>query len=126
MINEFIIGTKKGEKAELKNVKLVENSYGYCLDITYRVEDDKEVREFNIPCLQLPLNPHTFKIRNDCDEYSNFYIADVGYGPMKMFGTVARDRGECYTIKVLETKTKEMTLEEIEKKLGHKVKIINK
>ena len=31
-----------------------------------------------------------------------------------------------FTVKTIKTKTKEMTLEEIEKKLGHKVKIVNK
>lgn len=126
MINKFIIGDNKNEKVELKDVKLIKNSYGYCLDMTYRVEDDTEIREVHIPYLQLPISPHIFEIRNDWDEYSSFYVADVGFGPMRMFGTVAKDKGETFIIKVIKEKTKEMTLAEIEKKLGHKVKIVNK
>ena len=126
MINKFIIGGNKNEKVELKDVKLVKNSYGYCLDMTYRVEDDAMVREVHIPYLQLPISPYIFEIQNDWDEYCSFYTADVGFGPMRMFGTVVKDKGECYNIKVIKEKTKEMTLAEIEKKLGHKVKIVNK
>ena len=127
MIDEFIIGCNDDQEVNIKNVKLIHKEpYGYCLDITYQVEDDTEIREVHIPYLQLPLNSNRLVIRNDWDEYCNFYVADVGFGKTRMFGSVARDRGECYTIKVLKTKTKEMTLEEIEKKLGHKVKIVNK
>jgi hypothetical protein len=126
MINEFIIGSKKDEKVELKDVKLIKNKYGYCLDLTYRVEDDKEIREFNIPSLRLPIDENRFVIRNEHSEYYNNYFADIGFGLRRMFGTDGCDRNPCYTIKTIETKTKEMTLDEIEKKLGHKVKIVNK
>lgn len=126
MINEFIFGGNKNEKVEVKDVKLIKNSYGYCLDMTYRVEDDKEVREVHIPYLQLPISPTIFAIGNDWNEYYSFYTADVGFGPMRLFGTVGKDKGECFTIKTIKEKTKEMTLAEIEKKLGHKVKIVSK
>ena len=127
MINEFYIGTKKDEKAELKDVKLIKKNNSYYLDLTYRVEDDKEVREFNIPCLHLPINNGRFRIIHEHNlPYYNRYLADIGFGETRMLGADACECGSCYTIKTIETKTKEMTLEEIEKKLGHKVKIVNK
>jgi hypothetical protein len=127
MISEFYIGSQKDEKVELKDVKLVKNSYGYCLDMTYRVEDKAEIREFNIPCLRLPINNDRFRIRTTGDGPYLSYIADVGFGQQAMMpsGAGLNDRVR-YTIKTIETKTKEMTLAEIEKKLGHKVKIVNK
>lgn len=127
MVNEFIVGGNENEEVEIKSVKLIHKvPYGYCLDITYRVEDDKEIREFNIPYLQLPLISNRFIVRNESDEYYSTYVADVGYGKVRMFGSITRDAGPCYTIKTIKEKTKEMTLAEIEKKLGHKVKIVNK
>jgi hypothetical protein len=61
------------------------------------------------------------------EEYSNcaytVHTADIGFGDMQL---LPDDDGNAYYVRVLETKTKEMTLDEIEKKLGHKVKIVNK
>lgn len=126
MISEFYIGSQKDEKVELKDVKLVKNSYGYCLDMTYRVEDEAEIREFNIPCLRLPIFKDRFLIRNEWGDCFNRYTADVGFGEARMLGGDGCECNPCYTMKTIETKTKEMTLDEIEKKLGHKVKIVNK
>ena len=50
-------------------------------------------------------------------------MVDVGFGPARL--DVDAD-GHAYYERVIKTKTKEMTLEEIEKELGHKVKIVNK
>jgi hypothetical protein len=123
---QIIFGGTDNAKVELKNVKLVKNSYGYCLDVTYHIEDDAEIRELHIPYLQLPLNHNYIKIRNDwCSSY-NRYTAEFNLSEARMFGTISETAGECFTIKTIKTKTKEMTLEEIEKKLGHKVKIVNK
>ena len=123
---EIFFTGDRGGKVELKNVKLIKNSYGYCLDVTYHIEDDAEIRELHIPYLQLPLSLDRIKIRNEQSKYYNLYTAECGLSEVKMFGTVAADMGECFTIKTIKEKTKEMTLEEIEKKLGHKVKIVNK
>jgi hypothetical protein len=65
-------------------------------------------------------------IQNDNGNYWNHYYANVGFGPFKMLGADGCECNPCYTMKTIKTKVKEMTLEEIEKKLGHKVKIVNK
>ena len=126
MISEFDIGVKNDEIVELKDVKLVKNSYGYCLNLTYRVEDSTEIRDFNIPCMCLPIVHNRFKIRTERDGYYEDYTANVGLGDMKMMPSGIGGAGPRYTITTVKTKTKEMTLDEIEKKLGHKVKIVNK
>lgn len=122
----LIIDCTDNANVELKDVKLIKNCYGYCLDVTYHIEDAAKIRELHIPYLQLPLSLDRVKIRNEQGMYHNRYIAECGLSEVKMFGTVAANIGECFTIKTIKEKTKEMTLEEIEKKLGHKVKIVNK
>jgi hypothetical protein len=125
-ICEFDIGRLEDEKVELRDVKLIKNNYGYCLNLTYRVEDNTQIRDFNIPCLHLPISFKRFMIRTERDQFFENYVADVGFGNMNMLpGSIGCD-SPAYTIKTIKEKTKEMTLEEIEKKLGHKVKIVNK
>lgn len=126
MINEFVIGGNKKEKVELTDIELIENDHGFCLDMTYRVEDEAEIREFHIPCLKLGISRDGFKITTVDDGFYKTYLADVGFGVTRMLPTKVARKDVCYTMKTIETKTKEMTLDEIEKKLGHKVKIVNK
>lgn len=126
MIDEFIFGIKDREKVTLQDVKLVKNYRGYCLDMTYRVETDTEVREINLPCVYLPITFDKVTIDHVWDEYYSDNFVDVGFGKIKTFNSDGDDKGVRYTIKVIKEKTKEMTLAEIEKKLGHKVKIVSK
>lgn len=114
-------------KVELKNVSLVKNRYGYCLNITYRVENDREILAVNLPCLHLPIRTDILTISREHDMYFNGdYTANIGFGDLNLKASGIGGSGPAFTITVIEEKTKEMTLEEIEKKLGHKVKIVNK
>ena len=54
---------------------------------------------------------------------SRQYLCSFGLGDLSLYSD---DDGYLYHEKIIEEKTKEMTLEEIEKKLGHKVKIVSK
>lgn len=108
----------------LTNVELVQASNGnYYLDITYHIETDQLVNEVHMPRVSLPLSPKGFEIHEYGTGWPPLYKADVGFGTTHMH----KDKdGVCYTVKTIEIKTKEMTLEEIEKRLGHKVKIVNR
>lgn len=75
--------------------------------------------------MQLSINPNSISIKRETDKMygcHDFVFANIGFGDREL---ISKD-GVYYTVKLLKTKTKEMTLDEIEKKLGHKVKIINK
>ena len=99
---------------------------GYELDLTYRLDCPTATQELRIPRLLVPLNTDVIKIYGfgDCSSgFANEYSADLGFGEMKL---LPDENGAAYIIKTIEEKPKEMTLDEIEKKLGHKVKIVNK
>lgn len=123
---EFVYAKDYEGVTDIKMVKcdLYKDYCGdHCLHVTYRIESEHRVEELDIPRLVLPVNTKRLNIyRSDCCGY-NRYIANLGFG-----GADLRPdkNGACFTIKVVEEKSKEMTLEEIEKKLGHKVKIVNK
>lgn len=111
------------EEVRLNSVKLNGNTRdGYSLDITYLVEDLDRVERYALPRVYLPINKYGFVIDSERIGFEDVVRADVGFGPTKL---LRDDKGVCFTVKTIKEKTKEMTLEEIEKKLGHKVKIIS-
>ena len=108
----------------VKNAKLRQDMYGYSLDMTFTVETPEAISELHIPRLMLPISNKDITIAMERPYYdSEICTVDIGFGPCRVL--IAED-GQYYTIKQIKEKTKEMTLAEIEKKLGHKVKIVNK
>ena len=113
-------------KVDLVDVELhKDETLGYCIGVVYRIETPGQIRELRIPKIRLGINPHELNIETWYEEYGfgNGVVADVGFGECEVY---EEQRGHYYTDTIIETKTKEMTLEEIEKKLGHKVKIVNR
>lgn len=114
----------KDHKIAVKDAKLKKSMQGYSLDVIYTIETPSEIQELHIPRLMLPIGHENVIINTDFDYYGGpLCTVDVGFGNLRVLES---DDGKFFTLKTIETKTKEMTLEEIEKKLGHKVKIINK
>lgn len=105
---------------KLNSLILHKSSVGYYLHAKYTVEDEHSIREIDIPKIHLRVDPHYVTIKYEDDRA----FADIGFGYVPLIPT-GRDC-HYFTETILEEKTKEMTLEEIEKKLGHKVKIISK
>lgn len=124
MIDLYTIGINKDTKMKLVDVKLNNDKYGYSLALTYLIETLGEVTELHIPRLSLPFKEHNVSIErrgwDRCDVFADVF---TDYLANRL---LPGDDGTYFTTKVIKTKTKEMTLEEIEKKLGHKVKIVNK
>ena len=122
--SRYEVYQNKDTKVDLTNVKLVKDKIGYCLDVTYRIETLNSIEECRIPCMHLPISLHRFGIKLEEDwGLGDTHTANIGFGEM----TLMPDKdGNEYYVKTIKEKTKEMTLEEIEKKLGHKVKIVNK
>ena len=108
----------------LMDVKLNKESdgRGYSLSLTYSGEDRfGNIHEKVISGIPLPLYTNSRDIYSELSvgNTTESYV-DVGYGNVLI-------PHSCKVIdRIVEYATKEMTLEEIEKKLGHKVKIVNK
>lgn len=122
-INEIICKTSTYDKVELKDIRLKKHKmYGYCLDITYRVDRLEDIVDINVPCVRLPISYDEFTLKSELFPYCTVTTADFGLGELEVITEVGEP---AYKITTVKTKTKEMTLEEIEKKLGHKVKIVS-
>ena len=114
---------EKNRKVSIKNIKLVKDGGGYAIDVTYTIETPERIEELHIPRAKLFINPEKVSILAERD----FLYGDTGHVANLGFGNtpLRQVNGVAYTIKTIKEKTKEMTLEEIEKKLGHKVKIVS-
>lgn len=125
MKSQYIIQNNgKDKKITIKNAKLRKDMYGYSLDMTYTIETPEEISELHIPRVMLPMSNKNIEIETESTCFGDsICTADIGFGSCRVLNN---GEGRYFTIKTIETKTKEMTLEEIEKKLGHKVKIVNK
>lgn len=94
------------------------------LSASYLCEDESEVYQIDIPNILLPiLTDYLPTLTQGGSDPRDWHMAiDLGVGELE----VCKDKnGVYYTKTVKEYKTKEMTIEEIEKKLGYKVKIVN-
>ena len=86
------------------------------------------VREADIPRIRLKINEDNLCINTEYSCYSNREYAQInlGFGYLPLEYTDVNGQYVCFTEKVLEEKYTEMTMDEIEKKLGYQVKIVNK
>jgi hypothetical protein len=117
----YLENTFDCKHVDLIGLDLGEDGLGYYLSPRYKVEKDHEFLEVYIPKARLNLNRHRLEIYHDAK--SNNPACNIGLGTMVLY---ADDDGFTYYEAITEHKPKEMTLEEIEKKLGHKVKIVSK
>lgn len=115
-------------KCELTNLTLNCDESGYYLSARFEVEDEHSLREAIVPKIHLHIRPDKVIISQVVSEWdlSRNTCIDLGFGELPLeYGEVEGQR--ClYSEKVLKENVTEMTLDEIEKKLGHKIKIVNK
>lgn len=129
------IEKKNERKHELKDIQLFEENGQYYLKLKYIIEDEHRVEELEIPKAILPFNKNIFPtITNVAGRSSicgcwpdectlrtiggNDGILELRKGTTSMWSNVF------YHVKTIKEKHKEMTLAEIEKKLGYKIKIV--
>lgn len=114
-------------KIEVKKAKMYEEHDKYYIDVTYLYEDDRFVKEIRFPKIHIPLT----EFRGDIDHVP----VDRRWQPFGMetrilLGNLSmplcEKNGVTYEEHIIEEKVQEMTLEEIEKKLGQKIKIVSK
>ena len=117
----------------LKDLKLYKEDGKYYLHAEYKKENDDEITRTIIPKIELPIMHYPF-----IESYDGLYgircNIDLGFGALTALrGDVSDPRNgkTCdatdvfYASYVIKTKTKKMTLSEIEKKLGHKIELVS-
>ncbi len=106
------------EKVQLDGLKLNRDDQGYYLSAQYTIEDRGTIKEVCFPKIRLKIGEDRLHI-----EYTyNSCRVDMGCGSWLVEPNII---GVYYTEKVIGEKIYEMTLSEIEKKLGYKVKIVS-
>ena len=126
------------------NVQLVEantytDDYGdWFLKLVYTYDDDKGKHEVIFPKVDLPFNQHSIPCyisdqeRGEFIDMANAYQYEIYYAMCHVrkgivVNPLANEESDLCTMAdiLVEPKIHEMTLEEIEKKLGYKVKIVS-
>ena len=112
-------------KLESQNVEDINISFNqdinsYVIDVSYRRTDiEGNVDIISIRDLPITITPYPDVIRNisycGCET-----SIDLGFGSLEFYPRVTS-----YETRRIHTATKEMTIEEIEEKLGYKVKIVD-
>lgn len=110
------------EPAKLKSLTLIEENDKYYLSAVYRVEDDNGTWELSYPRIELTINKKFAPLLSA--EYGtgcNDFVIDLGFGDLPL-----REirKGVYAEKKLIEEKIHDMTVSEIEKALGYKVRII--
>ena len=123
------------KKHELTNIELFEEDGQYYLKLNYIIEDDYKIEEVIIPKVRLPFNKNVFPeitySREDRDPIM-YGIREESYIKTGCNNTLELRKCKIpetyndifYLVKIIDEKHKEMTVAEIEKALGYKVKII--
>ena len=115
------------DKVELTELTFNKDDKNYYLSAKFRVEDKHSIREFDIPKIRLNINPAKVSITVDYDPCCNLEQAyvDLGFGNLPMEFVDMDGKNVRFVERIIEEKYTEMTIDEIEKKLGHKIKIVN-
>ena len=107
-------------KLELQNVEDINISFNkdinsYVINVSYRHTDGEgNVDIISIRDLPITIDPYPVFSRNITCEI------DLGFGSLKFYPGITS-----YETRRIHTVTKEMTIEEIEEKLGYKIKIVS-
>ena len=120
--NTLIYNEGGGSTVELTDLTLSydkKDDY-YYLSAGYRYEDNGVIKYIYIPKALLPIDKHRVTIEHSIDRA--FPVCDIGFGELNL---LRNSDGQYMLERVIEEKIHEMTLDEIEKKLGYKVKIVN-
>ena len=122
---------RKGKNAydvKMTEFDLHKDEDSYYLSAKFIVEDEYSIRELDVPKIRLNIDLDRVYIDTESDPYcfKNMAWINLGFGRLPLDFTDFNGQRVLYTEKILEEKYTEMTMDEIEKKLGYKVKIVNK
>lgn len=123
--------------AELFNIIPFKEDNHWYLELIYKYEDKKGKHTFVIPKVSVPFVQESVPFINRNIPYHSQYALERPYmscdDKMSLYESVCDiaiirgvEQPACYFDIITEYASREMTLDEIEKELGYKVKIINK
>lgn len=113
-------------KVKMRDLTLHKDSCGYYLTASYDIDDRESTRLLELHKIRLGINERAVVMRAENSYDLRFRPqVDIGFGFLDLYHDGTRDE-VYFTETVIKEKVREMTLDEIEKKLGHKVKIVNK
>ena len=107
---------------ELTKLDLFKEDDAYFFAATYRLEDDFGIKEIHFPKILAPISSGYISVT---DVGHDFATVDLG-GDVRTYAYCGGKHNVIFTETVIEEKVHEMTMDEIEKKLGYKVKIVKK
>lgn len=110
---------------KLKNLQLYKENDQYYLAALFDQEDENGFYELSVPRILFPIAPNCSMDVDTCttlfgERYD--YVA-VDFGIVRLYAESFDNERNFYTKKLISEKVHEMTLEEIEKELGYKVKL---
>ena len=116
------------KKSKITKAELIEEKGSYYLSLEYLLEDDDRVEKLTIPRVVLPVDLSFypgFTTKTDFSMWEPRIIELRASYSGDVLRVVRDPNGNYYTYETIKEKEHEMTIEEIEKKLGYKVKIVS-
>ena len=119
----------------LKDIRAYKEKDKCYLDLTYEYEDDTKKETYSIPKVRLPIeNARIETLQRSSYHEGSFmitrsadYVLQCGsVGPCLNICSFDKEGKEKFTVNIEKKEPVEMSLSEIEKIIGHKVKIVNK
>lgn len=98
---------------DIEKMKLIEENGKYLLDISILIDSEFETGRYKV-MTELPISPSMISISNNICEGK---MIDIGFGDLPCIGGIFYE--------TIEKKERIMTLEEIENKLGYKIKLVS-
>lgn len=125
--------TEVKRKCTIKELKTYEQGEKWYMSAIVEVENESKVEEYRFPKIRLHNKSSEMQVnRSLTNPFDCWYdtTVNLGFGQFECFygkdpKGVAAGEG-IYFMETIKEKTQELTLEEIEKKLGYKVKIVTK
>ena len=122
------------KKVEFKSIEVFEEVHNgiksYLAKIVIEAENENRKVEITIPRIDLLVNTSRIPTINHAFTLDSLYGERFRDYTIDIFGTtlpLRRDKtGNVYYEKVIEECPQKMTLDEIEKKLGHKIELVSK
>lgn len=124
------------ERCLLDDLELVKEYGEYYLSAKYVLDTNIAKHKLYVPRIKLEIKQDDVEIQtvNEIDQRSGFtcrydrHYIDIGLGKkllLRSYTDIDTNETYHYKIEKLEDKVKEMTVDEIEKKLGYKIKIVS-
>ena len=126
--NHTYYGSGNDSNVKTTDLTLNKDENGYYLSGKFRVEDKHSIRELIIPKIRLNTSANALHIKTDFNSYdpTQYAQVNIGFGYLPLDFATVDGVDIMFKETILEEKYTEMTMDEIEKKLGYKVKIVNK